>query len=69
MPSGTNGSERHRSRSGERGRRDRGHGLTGLRDVTNRQGSITRLGIERVGSGPSPRLRREGPAPGPSRLM
>ena len=26
MPSGTNGSERHRSRSGERGRRDRGHG-------------------------------------------
>ena len=26
MPSGTNGSERHRSRRGARGRRDRGHG-------------------------------------------
>ena len=39
--------------------------VMGLRDVTNRQGSITRLGIKRVGSGPGPRLRREGPAPGP----
>ena len=47
MPSGTNGSERHRSRSGERVAEIE---VTGLRDVTNRQGSITRLGIERVGS-------------------
>ena len=43
--------------------------VTGLREVTNHQGSITRLGIERVGSGPGPSLPREGPAPGPSRLM
>ena len=43
--------------------------VMGLRDVTNRQGSITQLGIERVGSGPGPHLCREGPAPGPSRLM
>ena len=42
--------------------------VTGLRDVTTRQGSVTCLGIERVGSGPGPRLRREGPAPGQSRL-
>ena len=42
--------------------------VTGLRDVTTRQGSITRLGIERVGSGPGPCFHREGPAPGPSRL-
>ena len=39
--------------------------VTGLRDVTNRQCSITPL----VGSRPGPRLRWEGPAPGPSRLM
>ena len=42
--------------------------VTGLRDVTTLRGSVTRLGIERVGSRPGPRLRREGPAPGPSRL-
>ena len=43
--------------------------VTGPREVTNHQGSITRLGIERVGNGPGPSLPREGPAPGPSRLM
>ena len=42
--------------------------VTGQRDVTNRQGPITCLGIERVGSVPGPHLRREGPAPGSSRL-
>ena len=35
--------------------------VTGLRFPTNRQGSITGLGIERVESGPGPRLRREDP--------
>ena len=44
-------------------------GVTGMRDVTTRQGSVTRLGIKRVGSGPGPRFRRQGPAPGPSRLI
>ena len=42
--------------------------VTGLRDATTRQGFIIRLGIKRVGSWPGPRIRREGPAPGPSRL-
>ena len=52
VPSGTNGSERHRSRSGDRGRR--GHYSERRHD---HQGLVTRLDVEGVGSGPGPRLR------------
>ena len=41
--------------------------VTGL-SLEVQQGSVIRLGIERVGSWPGSRLHREGPAPGPSRL-
>ena len=50
MPSGTNGSERHRSRSGERGRRDRGHGSERCHESSRFHHS---LGIESVGAGPA----------------
>ena len=50
MPSGTNGSERHRSRSGERGRRDRGHGSERCHESSRFHHS---LGIESVGVGPA----------------
>ena len=55
-PSGTKGSECHRSRSGERGRRDRGHG------------SERRLHSSRFRHSSGHQESGEGPAPGPSRL-
>ena len=56
VPSGTKGSEHHRSRSGDRNE------VMGRRDVTTLQGPVIRLDNAGVGSGPGPRLRREGPA-------
>ena len=42
--------------------------VTGLRDIMTHPGLVIHLGDVRVGSGPGPCLRREGPAPDPSRL-
>ena len=42
--------------------------VTGPTDVMTRQGPVTHLGGVRVGSGPVPQHRREGPAPEPGTL-
>ena len=42
--------------------------VMGWRDLTTHQGPVTRLDDAGVGSGPGPRLRREGPVPEPGTL-
>ena len=54
MPSGTNGSERHRSRSGERGRRDRGHGSERCHESSRFHHSTTTGRPSRNGPRPKP---------------
>ena len=57
-PSGTRGSDLHRSHTDERGRRDRHRGSERRHDP----GLVTHPGTRRVGSGPDLRPRREVPA-------
>ena len=54
MPSGTNGSERHRSRSGEQGRRDRGHGSERCHESSRFHHSTTTGRPSRNGPRPKP---------------